>query len=139
FADVSIWSEPVAIWAGLMSNAVDLAAHLAQWRPQGYNVLALSLIGMGVIWKIDASGPTTISFPPATLEMLRNYVASADGRRRLAPLFKRCADEGGTEIYRALLSQLPLIAGIDDLLPLLDQRVVLEILFDYLSEIVEKP
>ncbi|HJT58986.1 MAG TPA: HEAT repeat domain-containing protein [Ktedonobacteraceae bacterium] len=134
--DIGAWSEPVAMWAGMSEDPIGLAkrlANLAQSFPQySYNALSLSLLCAGVRWgPLDAP-----QLPENISQLLVTAVLDSEQRAKLAETLRRSADEGGIEVYRALL---PLImeAHIDDLLLLLDKRAVPELLFDYLRDAVE--
>jgi HEAT repeat protein len=136
--DIGAWSEPVAMWAGMSQNPMELAkriANLAQGYPQySYNALSLSLICAGVRWGPQEKNPQPL--PENVSQLLVTAVHDASQRARLAERLKHSADEGGIEVYRALL---PLImeAHIDDLLLMLDKWVVSDLLFDYLRDAVE--
>lgn len=139
------WSEPIALWAGLEDRPLDIARFLIEWTEdynrspniqqniEMYHALALSLSCIGV------NPPTTL---PASIERyLGQYVRSTAEREALADIFKRCADEGGIEVYRALLAFVD-TPGISDLFLELDQRhttandtddAILTLLFDHLE------
>jgi HEAT repeat protein len=136
--DIGAWSEPIAMWAGMSKNPMELAkriANLAQGCPQhSYNALSLSLVCAGVRWGPQEKNPQPL--PENVSQLLVTAVHDAGQRARLAERLKHSADEGGIEVYRALL---PLImeAHIDDLLLMLDKWVVSDLLFDYLRDAVE--
>ena len=137
-ADIGAWSEPIAMWAGMSNNPMELAkriANLAQTYPQhSYNALSLSLVCAGVRWGPQEKHPPPL--PENVSQLLVTAVHDVKQRERLAERLKHSADEGGTEVYRALL---PLImeAHIDDLLLMLDKWTVSALLFDYLRDAVE--
>jgi HEAT repeat protein len=137
-ADIGAWSEPIAMWAGMSNNPLELAkriANLAQNYPEySYNALSLSLICAGVRWGPQEKNPPQL--PENVSQLLVTAVHDGEQRVRLAERLKKSADEGGVEVYRALL---PLImeAHIDDLLLMLDKRAVSDLLFDYLRDAVE--
>ena len=141
FDEVGSWSEPIAIWAGLVNNPLQLAERLTAWAQEKvssrYNVLVLSLVCAGVAWKILPTTPTLLRLPTNTLGILEQFIPNDNARRKLATIFQRCADEGGAGIYGALLPLLPK-DGIADLLLLLDRPVITELLIDYLVAIADK-
>lgn len=144
-ANVSMWSEPVAIWAGLVEHPLGLADYIAQWGQRvrfEYNALILSLVCAGVMWTLPGmSSPNKINYPRSVELLLQRYMPYAEKRQELAPIFKRCAGDGGTEMYRALLPLLPGVPTIADMLLLLDDQnhTIIDLLFDYLVEIADKP
>ena len=142
-ADIGSWSEPVTIWAGMSDDPMSLAHRLANLgqsnTAQAYNALSLSLACAGVVWTpphTRANQRVTVQLPDSVTSLLVSFVPNPESREKLAATIKRCADEGGIEVYRSLL---PLImeTGIDDLLVSLDQRVVPELLFDYLRDAID--
>jgi HEAT repeat protein len=139
--DVGRWSEPIALWAGLHENPLELAerfgasglANTAYVLP----ALALGLICVGVLWappQVTTQQP--VALPPAIEESLSVAVRNKAAREELARIFTRCAEEGGQEVYRSLL---PLITvdGVDELLVLLDQNVVPALLFTQLQDTID--
>ena len=140
-----IWSEPVALWAGLEKRPMDVAKFLISWaetynRQYGenddiyYHALALSLACVGV------KAPDVL--PQSIQKYLEKFVLGKAERVKLAKIFKRCADEGGAEVYGALL---PLIdaPGLPDLfLELHDlhcksnDSLIPPLLFDYLEKVM---
>ncbi len=140
--DVPRWSEPVAIWAGLLEDPMDLADRLARLGTSDqeyiYQALVLSLMCVGVQWTPVDVARRKIVLPNSVRNALGPVVLDKELRERVADIFKRCANEGGLEVYRSLLPLLT-IRGIDELLLLLDQRIVPEQLFEYLLEEVEDP
>jgi len=137
-ADIGAWSEPIAMWAGMLKNPMELGkriATLAESHPQySYNALSLSLVCAGVHWGPREKNPSPL--PENVSQLLVEAVDDGDQRTRLAERLKQSADEGGIEVYRALL---PLImkAHIDDLLLMLDKWTVSDLLFDYLRDAIE--
>ncbi|MBV9690577.1 MAG: hypothetical protein JO202_12820 [Ktedonobacteraceae bacterium] len=142
-----MWSEPIALWAGLEENPMEVAKFLIQWVEdhdrQGdesdeicYHALALSLTCMGV--KAPDALPSNIQ------KYLEKFVRGTVERATLAKIFKRCADEGGAEVYEALL---PLIdtEGLPDLFLELHElhcesndAIIPMLLFDYLEKVVKQ-
>lgn len=140
-ADVGRWSEPIAIWAGLLDDPIGLADRLAVLGrtnpPYVLQALALSLVCIGVVWtppQAETSRP--IILPSSVEEALGMAVRSKEAREELARIFTRCAEEGGQEVYRSLLPLLT-IEGVDELLLLLDKAVVPELLFKHLCDAVD--
>ena len=151
---VGAWSEPVAFWAGLVESPMELADHLVEWAEQYnkadnlsierspdfpeismWNVLMISLACMGVVWS-----PSDRHYLPPSLQwVMQHYMQNRQSRERLAFIFKRCADEGGSEVYRSLPPLLSTIEGLEDLLLQLDKGVVPNLLFDHLQEVAEQP
>lgn len=139
--DVGRWSEPVAIWAGLLDDPLELAAcfgHLGL-QQQGYVLpaLTLGLICVGVLWTPpQAEFQQHVVLPQTIEDALAIAVRNRQAREELATLFQRSAEEGGEEVYRSLL---PLITvdGVDDLLSLLDQHIVPDLLFTQLQDAAE--
>jgi FOG: HEAT repeat len=136
--DVGRWSEPVAIWAGLLDHPLDLAACFGRLglQQQGYvlQALTLGLICVGVLWTPpQAEIQQQVVLPQTIEDALAIAVRNRQAREELAVMFQRCAEEGGEEVYRSLL---PLITvdGVDELLSLLDQHIVPDLLFTQLQD-----
>ncbi len=139
--DVGRWSEPIAIWAGLLDHPDTLAERFAQLglenRAYILPALALGLICIGVLWtppQAEVQHPVVL--PTSMEEALAYAVRNRAAREELARIFTRCAEEGGQEVYRSLLPLIT-VEGIDDLLVLLDQNVVPELLFTHLQDAVD--
>ena len=144
-ANTGYWSEPVALWAGLMDNSMQLAERFAVPENVGQppvagqpgyllQALALSLICIGVSWtppRAEFQQETVISGRLAT--MLANVMQDSALREEMAGIFTRCAEEGAQEIYQSLIPLL-MIKGIEEFLVLLDKNIVPGLLFAYLSE-----
>jgi hypothetical protein len=98
-ADIGAWSEPIAMWAGMSHNPMELAkriANLAQSYPQhSYNALSLSLVCAGVRWGPQEKNPPPL--PENVSQLLVTAVHDVKQRERLAERLKHSADEGGTE------------------------------------------
>ncbi len=139
--NVGRWSEPVAIWAGLLDNPLDLAE---QFGVLGSNnpayilqALALSLVCVGVLWTPpQAEIKRTVMLPTSVANALSIAVRNKAAREELAHIFTRCAEEGGQEVYRSLLP-LVMVEGVDELLTLLDKSVVPDLLFTQLEDAVD--
>lgn len=139
--NVGRWSEPVAIWAGLLDNPLDLAEQfgvLGSNNPASVSqALALSLVCVGVLWTPpQAEVKRSIVLPTPVANALSIAVRNKGTREELAHVFTRCAEEGGQEVYRSLLP-LVMIEGVDDLLALLDKSVVPDLLFTQLEDAVD--
>lgn len=136
--DVSRWSEPVALWAGLLDKPLELAERFGSLGLEnpGYvlQALALGLVCVGVLWappQVDIQ--RTVILPSSLEEALSIAVRNKAAREELARIFTRCAEEGGQEVYRSLLP-LILVEGIDELLVLLDHSIVPDLLFTQLQD-----
>src|SRR6266700_2951831 len=77
------------------------------------------------------------SLPFNVEEAVARAVQDADARKKLAGLFDNCAQKGGKEIYLSLFPLL-IVAGMEDLLVQLDHKVVPELLFQHLEEIIDE-
>jgi len=138
--DVGKWSEPIALWAGLINNPLHLADRIAQLvqhdQDSATEALMLSLVCISVEWHPPQNNVNRpIELPQSVKENLAKVVQHSDDRERVARLFDRCAAEGGVEVYHALLPLLT-ISGIDRLMILLNTKVVPELLFTHLENSV---
>jgi HEAT repeat protein len=139
--NVGRWSEPVAIWAGLLDNPRLLAERfgtLGRSNPAYVlQALALALVCIGVhITPIQAEVHRSTDLPPSVAEALSIAVRNKAAREELARIFTRCAEEGGQEVYRSLLP-LVMVEGVDELLTLLDHTIVPDLLFAHLQDAVD--
>lgn len=139
--DVGRWSEPVAIWAGLVEEPLALAERfgaLGRSNPAYVlQALALALVCVGVLWTPpQAEVQHAVMLPPSVEDALSIAVRNRAAREELARIFTRCAEEGGQEVYRSLLPLL-MVEGVDELLVLLDQAVVPEMLFTQLIDAID--
>jgi HEAT repeat protein len=146
-ADAARWSDVVAIWAGLLDDPMLLAERLAK-RCVGHRfivghpsyileALSLSLVCIGVLWTPpQAESQHPIVLPSSIEEVLVEVLQDAEARERLADIFTHCAEEGGQEIYHALVPLLGL-EGIDKLLVLLDETILPDMLFSQLAVVVD--
>lgn len=139
--NVGRWSEPVAIWAGLLDNPLTLAELFgvlaSNNRAYVLQALALSLVCVGVLWTPpQAEVQRTVVLPTHVSEALAVAVRNKAAREELAHIFTRCAEEGGQEVYRSLLP-LIMVEGVDDLLTLLDKNIVPDLLFTQLQDTVD--
>jgi HEAT repeat protein len=138
--NVGRWSEPVAIWAGLLDNPLDLAELFGVLGSSNsgdvLQALALSLVCVGVVWTPpQAEVQRIVVLPTHVAEALSIAVRNKAAREELARIFTRCAEEGGQEVYRSLLP-LIMVDGVDELLVLLDKTIVPAILFTQLEDAV---
>ncbi|HEV2581508.1 MAG TPA: hypothetical protein VGT44_11715, partial [Ktedonobacteraceae bacterium] len=144
---IGLWSEPAAIWAGMLADPMDLArkfaaigASYSQSNPgYAYNALALSFICAGTTWTSPKSpvetGRQQPQLPGAVRTLLESFVPDQDKCRDLAGIIKRSAKEGGGEVYRSLLPLL-IDGNMIDLMLLLDREEVLAFLFNNLHDTV---
>jgi HEAT repeat protein len=142
---VETWSNPVALWAGLLDDPLQLADWFvkAGGRPSGgvpvrnVQLLVLSMICVGVAWIPPQAANERAGAVPSRLPgLLSKIVEDASGRQMLAHLCILCAEEGVQEIYYALLPLL-MVEGIEECVVLLAETVVPEMLFTYLCDIVD--
>ncbi|HLJ32929.1 MAG TPA: HEAT repeat domain-containing protein, partial [Ktedonobacteraceae bacterium] len=143
FSDIARWSEVIALWAGLLDTPTDLAENfIASGISAGHGgsgqsilpALALSLICVGVAWGLPQDDAMqNMQLPARVTDSMTAVMRNATAREQLAQLFTLCAEEGGQEIYRSLLS-LVMIEGIEEFLPLLDSAIVTDLLFTQLIE-----
>ncbi len=147
-----LWSEPVAIWAGLEAQPKEIARFLmtdidAYCQQRGmdadeadfyhYHALALSLGCLGV--------RASDGLPEETLAYLKRSVLVKEKHAQLALIFKRCADEGGIAVYQALLPYIHLPGLLDVLLKIhelyreKENSTILAMLFEYLEQVVANP
>lgn len=143
---VGTWSEPVAIWAGLVDNPMHLAEDMVKWAEahstsvNKFYVLMISLTCVGVVWYSETDQSASKSMLPESIQRLMSeYVGSRQARDNIARVIKKCAGEGGIEVYRSLPPLLATMEGIEELLLLLDKQIISDLLYDYLQEIAELP
>jgi hypothetical protein len=143
-----LWSEPIAIWAGLEEQPKEIARFLmttidyyclqknmdeAEADFYHYHALALSLGCLGVR-ALDG-------LPDETLSYLKQSVLVKERHEQLAVIFKRCADEGGIEVYQALLPYIYIPGLLDVFLKIHDlyhekgNSIILAMLFEYLEKV----
>ena len=145
--DFGAWSQPIALWAGLLRDPMVLADRLSEYVhapfdvKYKYNALALSLMCVGVVWAPpQAQATPTMTVPDNVLKALRICIPDPEARKHVAPVLKRCAEEGGIEVYRALLPTLSMSGPwLGELLLLIEDTQILSILFEYLEETIDKP
>lgn len=143
---VGTWSEPVAIWAGLIDNPMHLAEDMVKWAEahspsvNKFYVLMISLTCVGVVWYSETDQSASKSMLPESIQrIMSEYVGSRQAREHIARVIKKCAGEGGIEVYRSLPSLLGTMEGVEELLLLLDKHIISNLLYDYLQEIAELP
>ncbi len=140
-ARVETWCGPVALWAGLQDDPLALAARfdaLGRAAPEyALQALVLTLICIGVqCTPPQAEMQRAVQLPPGVEESLTSAVRDPATCQELARIFTQCAEEGGQEIYYALLP-LVMVEGFDNLLLRLDRRIVPDLLFTYLQDAVD--
>jgi HEAT repeat protein len=138
--DLAPWSEPLAMWAGLLDHPEEAAAQLAGYAsrvPEARTeALLTSLICLGVAQQPAPASPVPV---PAELETaLRETLANPGELALLASSFKECARRGTPELYEALFSLLT-IAGYEELLVLLDAPLVAARFFQRLVDVIDEP
>ena len=158
--DIGYWSVPLAFWAGLNDQPIQLAEQfiaLGNQNPDyAFATVILSLIALGVAWippqPLQPSPPSQPSQPsrpsqnqsllglsiPHSFTALSTLFRDQVAQEELAALFTRCADEGAFEIYHALFPLL-MLEGIEEWLTILDPSIVPEMLFTYLQDTAELP
>ncbi|MBE3560744.1 MAG: HEAT repeat domain-containing protein [Ktedonobacteraceae bacterium] len=139
--NVGRWSEPVAIWAGLVDDPLALAERFGELGRSNpayvLQSLALGLVCVGVLWAPpQAEVQRTVVLPASIEDALSIAVRNRAAREELARIFTRCAEEGGQEVYRSLLPLL-MVDGVDELLVLLDQSLVPDMLFAQLLDAID--
>lgn len=135
------WSEPFALWAGLLDYPLEAAGLLAAWTgehpDQRVNALLASLICLGVAQTPPGAGrQQPLSVPPALDESFRALLNDQTALAELAELFTRCAELGAPELYQALFPLL-LIDGSEIFFGLLDPVLVSERLFQRLVAVID--
>jgi hypothetical protein len=147
-----LWSEPIAIWAGLEDQPKEIARflmtnidHYCLQKGMSedeadfyhYHALALSLGCLGV--------RASDGLPDETLSYLKRSVLVKEKHEQLALIFKRCADEGGIGVYQALLPYIHLPGLLDVLLKIhelyreKENSTILAMLFEYLEKVADIP
>jgi hypothetical protein len=147
-----LWSEPVAIWAGLEDQPNEIARFLMTnvdyyCRQKGmsvpdadfyhYHAMALSLGCLGV--------QVSDGLPDETLSYLKRSALVKEKHEQLALIFKRCADEGGIGVYQALLPYIHLpglldvLVKIHDLYSETENSTILAMIFEYMEKVAANP
>ena len=137
------WSVPIALWAGLMDNPVQLAeafVTLGNNHPDySLSATALGLICLGVAWTPPQAPLQRGNTVPHALTTALTGIARNHGTRvELAAIFTGCVGEGAFEIYYALLPLL-IVENIDEFLEQLNPSTVLGLLFTYLRDTADIP
>ncbi len=138
--DLVLWSEPLALWAGLLADPLEAAERLgvyAREHPaQRLRALVICLICLGVAQPPPGVGLLPLQVPPALelalSEMLDDHLALAE----LATLVQDCAALGTSELYQALFPLL-LIEGSEVFTRLLDPATISELFFQRLIDIID--
>jgi HEAT repeat protein len=146
------WSEPVALWAGMVDMPMQLAEQFAklgnsqesdslnsQGGQSSYSVeaLALGLLCVGVSWVPPQEHVRQASALPQRLTtLMAGVLRDKAARQELAQVFTQCAEEGASEIYRSLML-LIMVDGIEDFFVQLDTAIVPKLLFTYLYDTVD--
>nr|BBH95102.1 hypothetical protein KTA_33010 [Thermogemmatispora argillosa] len=141
--DAARWAGPVAMWAGIVDEPLELAERFANFGEahptSAVAASALALICVGVAWRPPRSMPDEpLSLPPRLLRLLTGVLRDTTGLERLAHLIARFAAEGTLEVYQGLLPTV-MLPGIENLLRLCDQKPLLDRFFDYLYEVIDLP
>lgn len=147
-----LWSEPIAIWAGLEDQPKEIARFLmtnidhyclqedmdeAVADLYHYHALALSLGCLGV--------QMSEGLPDEIFSYLKQSMLVKERHEQLAMIFKRCADEGGIEVYQALLPYIHIPGLLDVFLKIHDlyrdkeNSTILAMLFEWLEKVVAHP
>lgn len=141
-AHLTSWSEPMALWAGLLEEPLEACTQLARYAQaypaQAPAALLLSLICLGVAAvppEVDSS--QVLVLPPALADALSLLLRDFQGREELARLFTECAKAGAPELYQALFPLLAL-ADIEAFLMLLDANVVSDLFFSRLIAVIDE-
>ncbi|HAT44589.1 MAG TPA: hypothetical protein DCS90_05745 [Ktedonobacter sp.] len=151
-ANVSYWSEPMALYAGLLETPMQLAEQFATLgsspgedaqNPSSnqslsiLEALALSLVSSGVAWMpptpSQAATQRESALPPRMAAMMTRVLHDQAACEDMARLVQNCYQEGADEIYRSLMLLLP-IEGVEEFFVLLDTTIVPKLLFSYLSD-----
>jgi HEAT repeat protein len=135
------WSELIAIWAGLLDNPLELAEQFGTFGLQHsaslLQAIVFGLVCVGVLWTPPQADVQEAVILPANLEKaISTAICKETACEELAHMFTLCAQEGGQEIYRSLFP-LMMVEGTDEFLPLLDQTIVLDLLFKHLEEVAD--
>ncbi|RAQ95559.1 HEAT repeat domain-containing protein [Thermogemmatispora tikiterensis] len=142
-SDAARWAGPVALWAGIIDEPLDLAERFAglgeAHSSSAVAAGALALICVGVAWSPPRSmADEPLSLPPRLLRLLSGILRDPAAVEQLSRLIGRFAAEGTLEIYQGLLPTV-MVPGIENLLRLCDQKLLLDRFFDYLYEVIDLP
>ncbi|HEX7734454.1 MAG TPA: HEAT repeat domain-containing protein, partial [Ktedonobacteraceae bacterium] len=141
--DLVLWSEPLALWAGLLAAPLETAGALAAYARahtnQRVRALVISLICLGVAQTppgVDLQQPLQV--PPALDLALREIMGDKRELIELAELFQDCAIQGTPELYQALFPLL-LVDESELFIRLLDPLTTCELFFQRLEAIIDDP
>lgn len=139
--DLVFWSEPLALWAGLLADPLEAAEALAgyahQHPGQRIGALLVSLISLGVAQTppgVELQQPLQV--PPALELALSEMLDEQSALSALATLFLDCAAQGTPELYQALFPLL-LIEGSEAFTRLLEPETVAELFFQRLVAVID--
>ncbi len=140
--DFVVWSEPFALWAGLLDYPLEAVGLLATWArehpEQAVNGLLAALICLGVAQKSESAQGQPSSLPSALADAFSDLLDNRSAMADLAALFTLCAEQGVPELYQALFPLL-LVPGSEMFLTLLDPALVAERFFQRLVECIDDP
>lgn len=138
--DFAAWSEPFALWAGLLDYPLEAVGLLAGWTQehpeQVVSGLLAALICLGVAQPAEGARGQSLALPLALGEALGNL--QNDEQADLAALFLRCAEQGVPELYQVLFPLL-LVPGSEGFLGLLEPALVAERFFQRLIACIDDP
>src|SRR5579883_1249784 len=134
------WSEPFALWAGLLDYPLEAVGLLATWArehpEQIVNGLLAALICLGVAQKPGSVPDQSFALPPALADAFSDLWDTQAALTDLAAFFSLCAERGVPELYEALFPLL-LVPGSEMFLKLLDPALVAERFFQRLVECID--
>jgi HEAT repeat protein len=139
--DLVLWSEPLALWAGLLDSPVEAAEGLADYAyrhpAQRIRALVACLICLGVAQAPPgAETAQPLQVPPSLEPALGMLLDDQSALAELAALLADCALQGAPEVYQALFPLL-LIEGSEALVQLLDPQAIAELFFQRLVTIID--
>ena len=139
--DFARWSEPLALWAGLLDYPLEAADLLATWgrehSAQQVNALFAGLICLGVAQRPPGAGHTQLlPAPPALDEAFRALLDDQQALAELAALVAHSVEQDAPELYAAFFPLL-LIDGSEAFFQFLDPALVVERFFQHLLEIID--
>jgi HEAT repeat protein len=140
--DLVAWSEPLALWAGLLVSPLATAEAFATWSrehpAQRAAALLVSLICLGVAATppgVEQQQPSLL--PPVLANSFGALLNDESACMELARLFSGCAGQGAPELYQALFPLLA-IEGGDAFLRLLDPVKISDLFFSRLVDIIDE-
>lgn len=139
--DLLSWSEPLALWAGLLSDPQEAAEALAVYArdhpEQRVRALGVSLICLGVAQTPPGVEPAQPLQVPPTLELVLNdLLDDLPALEELAALLQDCAAQDTPELYQALFPLL-LIERSEVFIRLLDPAALSEQFFQRLMDCID--